>query len=203
MPRCTATARTGKRCKHNQVDGSLFCTAHKKMNENNDVATTGDGWEGIDELLSEAFDDVPDVVETSDATISLNMIAPPPIQQTPVPTLNIDDMLEEITLKMEKLNKVKRILKTANSEVDSKAKWMFYHTNKTNPDLVGDIRTKLQSCGLYLIKNNKEVLPYRFVKEYTDNSFNAMPQQEKEAYYNKARMNIMGKVHMAQRLLMN
>jgi hypothetical protein len=24
------------------------------MNENNDAATTGDGWEGIDELLSEA-----------------------------------------------------------------------------------------------------------------------------------------------------
>lgn len=181
------------------------------MNESNgDV----DGWDDIDDLFSE--------VEGSDATISLG--GPPPPSTSPMPVsmpmpvstlpplmmnrpqvplidFDIDAMLDDITVKMERLNKVKKILKTVNTEVETKARWSFYHANKNNDFIVGDLRTKLKSSGLYLIKNNKEVIPYRFVKEYTDNAFNTLDPSEKQTYYTMARMNLMGRVQTAQRLL--
>lgn len=202
MPRCTATTRAGKRCKHNQADGSLFCVTHKNMKD----GQAGDGWEGIDDILADTFDLSGDeIVETSDATISLNLVNNPqqPVLVEPQQTseFNLDAMLEEVTMKLEQLNKVKKLLKNASAEVETKAKLMFYHANKTNPDLMNELRTKLKTCGLYLVKNNKEIIPYTFVKEYTDNAFNAMNPVDKKPYYDRVRGSMVCKVHAAQRLL--
>lgn len=204
MPRCTATNRSGKRCKNNQLDGSLYCSTHKGLCE----ASAMD--DGLD--LASLFDD--EVVETHAPDPVLVPVPASPQATESIQNIHvehqqnvynnifqlhdIDAMIDEITAKLSKLNKVKRVISSANAEIESKARWMFYHGNKHNPTLIGDLRTKLMSSGLYLIKNNKEVLPYSFVKEYTDNAFNALSMEERDKYYERARSKVYGKVNTAR-----
>lgn len=212
MARCTAKTSVGKRCRHNQTEGSSFCAQHKKIHEERAIIPDQNGWD------DSIFDDIPDMFAEvsspqppapSQATESIHIekhIENPLEQQVVYNIFQIDDinaMIEEVTMKLAKLNKVKRIIITANNEIENKAKWMFYHANKNNTVLMTELRTKLQSCGLYLVKNNKEVIPYVYIKEYTDNAFAGLSSSDKVTYYDRAKEKIYGKVQMARAQICN
>lgn len=95
-----------------------------------------------------------------------------------------------------KLTAIKKMKTATDGRVLTKAKQFYYHDTKNNADILEDIRKRLQASGLYATKVfkkkngdvfTKELLPYHFVKKYTDNMFTAAPPSVHEQYFARAR----------------
>lgn len=196
--KCAATSKsTGKKCKHNHVEGSIYCAAHKAMFEKTatgqeTASNAGDGWENELDIFDEDF--LKEVAQQPTAShISLPLVAPtPPVMVTQavvsVPDIDaITNMMDDLTLKLNKLKKLKKVVANMDAEVEKKALSLFYHHNKLNQTVLTELRGKLQSVGLYLVKGNKECIPYEFVKEYTSNAFANLPIEQKNMYMEEAR----------------
>jgi hypothetical protein len=187
--RCAATSKTtGKKCKNNRTDDSEYCATHKVIHEKEITqATNGDGWEDL-------FND-----DESLSHISLPMVIPEPVQvhaapppPPPMPVENPDidalsAMMNDLSVRLIKLKRMKKVMSNFEIEVEHKARSFFYHQNKNNPTILSEIRTKLQSVNLYLVKQNKEIIPYQFVREYTDQTFERLAPEQKRIYIDEAR----------------
>jgi hypothetical protein len=185
--RCAATSKTtGKKCKNNRTDDSEYCVTHKAIHEKeNTQATNVDGWEVL-------FNDV----DESLSHISLPMVVPEPVQvQAPPPPVPVESpdidalsaMMNDLSMRLNKLKRMKKVMGNFEVEVQHKARSFFYHQNKNNPTVLSEIRTKLQSVNLYLVKQNKEIIPYQFVREYTDQTFERLAPEQKQVYIDEAR----------------
>lgn len=181
--RCAATSKTtGKKCKNNRTDDSEYCVTHKAIHEKETTqATNGDGWEDL-------FNDVESL-----SHISLPMVVPEPVHApapVPVESSDIDalsSMMNDLSMRLNKLKRMKKVMINFEVEVEHKARSFFYHQNKNNPTILSEIRTKLQSVNLYLVKQNKEILPYQFVREYTNQTFERLAPEQKQVYIDEAR----------------
>jgi hypothetical protein len=77
-----------------------------------------------------------------------------------------------------------------------KAKFMFYHDNKTHKDILGEIVPRLESAGLLFKRKSvvegvevfKDVIPWQMVKEGTDALFETLPDESRDLYLEKARI---------------
>jgi len=86
-------------------------------------------------------------------------------------------MKEEIA----SLKKIKRGLGNKN-KVLNKAKLLFYHEHKKDAAILNNLRGALRSSNLYLVKKDKEIIPWTFVKACTDELFSKLSKDDQEAY---------------------
>jgi hypothetical protein len=116
----------------------------------------------------------------------------------------IDELVISITAAKQNIRKLRAVLKD-EGKVLTKARTMFYHDNKDNPAMLADICGRLQQCGLYaskMIKKKdgtvveKPLIPFVFIRKYTDAVFATMEAEAKERYLNSAR-----NFHVAQLMM--
>lgn len=194
-PSCAAIAKsTGKPCRRSPVQGSIYCSDHKVF-ENDSVSSMGDGMESSqqDVPIEVSAEPTAATEHSRGTTISLPMIVP----SDKVVVHDIDSItavMDTLTMKLTKLRKLKKMMMNMEAEIEKKAMSMYYHHNKTNQVVLADLRTKLQSVGLYLVKDNKERIPYQFVREYTNNNFAQLSNEEKKVYIEEAKKKVRAHV---------
>ena len=117
---------------------------------------------------------------------------------TATPSLSLADInvrMAALRLEADELTKMKAMFQPENKKVLNKARAIFYHKQKTNPDLLADIRDKLRSVNLLITKSRiiggavvtTEVIPWRLVREYTDSAFDALPVPDRRRLLDAAR----------------
>jgi hypothetical protein len=76
----------------------------------------------------------------------------------------------------------------------NRAKGLFYAENKAHPTVLDEGRKKLVAGGLYYTKPvhirhmtvDVEMIPWQYLREYTDTMFQALSQDEKQRYFSMA-----------------
>lgn len=196
--RCAAKTAAGKKCKKNAIEGSQFCNIHDRILNRGevdaadvlDLDSTSDGNETCDvkedTTVMEEDDKVSsphkkNVSQISDDSQTMNLEV-------------LNERIQYLKLELKRLELLKKNL-TTNGKVMTKAKWLFYHEHKANPQLLEDVRNKLRIAGLYMTRQvkingdtiDKEIIPYTIIKCYTDNAFNGLIGASKASYITKAR----------------
>ena len=93
----------------------------------------------------------------------------------------LSDLEKENVILKEKL-KVKK-----NTSTENLARKLFYHDNKSRPDIIGTLEDRLKSVQLILRnKAGNVIVPWRFVKECTDLVWQNSDEVVKNEYRNKA-----------------
>lgn len=184
MPRCIAIKADGHGCRANAKNGSVYCVSH----------------------ISMADVDV-------DADLDLPIPAP-----TPAPTVNedecsdgsypdiINERINTLSTQLEYLSELigNLNIQTANKPVSDKpvsdkrvnqrARWLFYQDAKTRPDILANLKPRLESAGL-LVKQTVVVggvemlvdkIPWVMVKSYTDMLFDNLSVADTAEYKRKA-----------------
>lgn len=205
MTKCQARTAggTGKKCRNNAINDSQYCSVHHRIYH--------DG-EAEHNVLAEEFEQAANAIaleyanaenphenthEVHELHVHEEVMAEEPMQAPATVESDLELITKRIAsmkLEVRRLEKVKKSFENSG-KILTKAKWVFYHENKANPQLLEDVRGKLKSAGLYMtrpIKVNgqvvmKECIPYVIIKGYTDNAFNGMDDQRKAPYIAKAR----------------
>lgn len=166
MALCTAITKKGLPCRKLAMVNSTFCKLHTSSETSND--------NNIVMMESDEINTMSDDISTIDYKIAASraIIA-----------------LEQAKIK--DLMKIRKLYEQGDKKVITKAKSMFYHENKTNPDMILEIVDRLKNAGLYTTKKIKgrdiPDVPYQLIRKYTDNVFDKLEGDKKELYMIPAR----------------
>lgn len=164
--RCKATTKAGKVCAKNALTDCDFCHVHNK-----------NGHEKCADITM-----VPSVPAVPLPGIMAGL---------PAQIAEVQSQIATLKAHLKQLHQLQR----SQGRVFTKAKLMFYHDHKTNPQLLGDIREKLLAGGLLFTRTvaskgvvvTKEKIPYTLVREYTDNTFMTLiTDAERMVYLDRA-----------------
>ncbi len=174
MPRCTASTKSGTRCKLQAMENCKFCSVHLKTNEEKIVAPRDEQEErAIDNVVESDVDDVDEVdkvddvddmdhhqpqTDKNDAYITqlINRIVSLELevstqkqtisQMTRTPsTSNVSN--PEVGSKPKKTRKPRQYIWT-NERIEQKARWLFYHEHKKDNVILQAIYTRLAAAGV-------------------------------------------------------
>lgn len=211
MPRCKAVTQTGKKCKHNAAehcDG--FCKAHfKKEVESlqNTVMTEGDETYDGSTVVQDTEDDITlmDHVNDDDTqsqnTESQNTETKSHTTE-PLSFVAVKEISDEIAKQQKIIQEAKSMLKMLKekqkrhcdmNKIITRAKMLYYKEYKNHEEIMNFLRPKLESAGLLLTKTVivkrqeviKEIIPWQYVKAYTDSVFETRSEEEKQEWYKK------------------
>ena len=186
MTRCAAHTNggSGKKCKKQAICNSKYCYIHHQANK-----------EAVDTVENMENDNYFEGYLAEDSVTEEEILVNEPLQIT-----SFQDDLDFVTKRIVSLKlEVKRLQKVKESiekfgRVLTKAKWIFYHENKSNPEVLEDVRSRLKMAGLYstlpMQVNGqtimKENIPHVIIKTYTDNAFNSMDDMSKAPFIAQA-----------------
>lgn len=178
-PRCTKNAKAGcDMCAQHAKKASAGITASAATG-NIDVTASGAaaGGSGTTVTLTQE-------VEVSSATLAASSA--------------IDEEIKALKAKIKEL-RAQRKKVTNTSKITNKARWIFYNEHKERPEIMADIKPKLQAAGLLFQKTTmvkkvavtKDFIPWQYVKEYTDRVFAGLGAADKAGYLEKATQEVL------------
>jgi len=191
MPRCIAIKADGHGCRANAKNGSVYCVSHLSM---------------------------ADVDADVDADLDLPIPVPTPAPPASAPTVNeeecgdgsypdiINERINTLSTQLEYLSELIGNLNiqtghkpvsdkpVSDKRVNQRARWLFYQDAKTRPDIMANLKPRLESAGL-LVKQTVVVggvemlvdkIPWVMVKSYTDMLFDNLSVADTAEYKRKA-----------------
>jgi hypothetical protein len=194
MVMCSVVKADGMPCKAHAKKDHIFCATHLRLKEKKASGSDDDS-------------------QTSKMSTVLTL----PVVNHPMPSNSADTTVETLAKNLSDLTSQVSDLQEliAGMEIGKagkkhsakpkqvtekgilrKAKFMFYHENKTRADILGEIVPRLESAGLLFKRKSvvegvevfKDVIPWQMVKEGTDALFESLPDESRDLYMAKARI---------------
>jgi hypothetical protein len=196
MPRCHGQTATGKRCKLQCSGESEFCWKHGSGEQPEIAPDNVDHETDLDGLFEDDMS-IPEPVDNALQSRVMELEAM--LNQL---TIEKDVLIKKLEESNTKLVMAQDALLKAPKGVDpsvklakkreNQAKLKFYHENKMRQDIKTDIIERQKASGLYIVKDvvnrngevvRKELIPWMYVKAYTDNLFERLSDEEKARWY--------------------
>ena len=187
-PQCTATTNRGHACTRPAEDGSTRCWQHKDTNMSVQEAAQHPLMDGaqVDALVDSGMSGLSGMSGTSGLT-GLSTVS-----NVDVAVTSLKTQLEQVQAEKAVLVAKERLLKkqiqalTDNNHIARKAKSLFYHANKGDIGIVGQLQPALQKAGVLIVRNGRTIIPWIYVREVTDRRFMELSAAERQVWMERA-----------------
>jgi hypothetical protein len=178
-PQCTATTNSGDQCTRPAEDGSMRCWQHKET----PVLS-------VQEAARHPLQD--DVQAESGMSGLSGLTGLSNASNVDVKVASLKAKLEQVQAEKAVLVAKERLLKkqiqalTDTNHIARKAKSLFYHANKGDAGLLGQLQPALQKAGLLIVRNGRAIIPWIYVREVTDRRFMELNVAERQVWMERA-----------------
>ena len=184
-PQCTATTNQGHACTRPAEDGSTRCWQHKDTRMSvqeaarhpllDDVQADVQAESGISGLSG--FSGLTGLSNVSNVDVKVTSLK-----------AKLDQVLAEKAVVVAKERLLKKQIRalTDNNHIARKAKSLYYHANKGDVGILGQLQPALQKAGLLIVRNGRTIIPWIYVREVTDRRFMELNETERQVWMERA-----------------
>jgi len=205
MVMCAVVKADGIPCKAHAKKDHIFCATHLRQKEILRATPADKVRDDASMATHDLSSDESDVVTKQLPVVSHNNpLFETGAESSVVVTSNLDALAAQVSDLQEMMASIMvgkfkttgtKPKKITEKMLLRKAKFMFYHDNKTHADILGEIVPRLERAGLLFkrkivvdgVEKFKDIVPWQMVKEGTDSLFETLPDESKELYIEKAR----------------